>query len=393
MAWYEDGAYIARPLSEDEDREYDPEDEEEEDEDGNEQTPKSSSPAAIHAAYYRALLAQYASLRTLLHTEPPPDAYSRLPRYTPTEVRALTAGSTIATWGRAVRTADPLPLQLALMSKDSVLRLLRIVVGGKFLRAGHNIPERTSRWLWALLARLPERGQLDYMEIAWIRELGKRAVLLGTSLTLMAELRAEVDSGGLGVHEGFDASESEDGFGAYDDTEVDDGVDKSLSKKDGKGSADDLEAADESTIPNPAKPHTNGQDKEAIPKAGPKEEDKPTGKSGEVPKAPGGMDGSSDSDHEDGEISDDGDVPMDLASNASSNAGDDPKGDLEDAKARLLAQVDAAAAEDELLTAEEERQRDARMNVRATVNMILTIVGEAYGQRDLLEFRDPFIGI
>ena len=84
---------------------------------------------------------------------------------------------------------------------------------------------------------------------------------------------------------------------------------------------------------------------------------------------------------------------MDLASNASSVAGDDPEGNLEDAKARLLAQVDAAAAEDELLTAEEERQRDARMNVRATVNMILTIVGEAYGQRDLLEFRDPFIGI
>lgn len=284
------------------------------------------------------------------------------------------------------------------MSKDSVLRLLRIIVGGKFLRAGHNIPERTSRWLWALLARLPERGQLDYMEIAWVRELGKRAVLLGTSLTLMAELRAEVDSGGLGVHEGFDASESEeDGFGAYDDTEVDDGLDKSLSKKDGKSSADDQENADEpeSAISNPVTPRTNtiGQGKEAIPKAISKEEDRPTDKSGEVSKAPGGMDGVADSDHEDGEISDDGDVPMDLASNASSVAGDDPEGNLEDAKARLLAQVDAAAAEDELLTAEEERQRDARMNVRATVNMILTIVGEAYGQRDLLEFRDPFIGI
>ncbi|GAW26071.1 putative aspartyl-tRNA synthetase protein [Rosellinia necatrix] len=35
----------------------------------------------------------------------------------------------------------------------------------------------------------------------------------------------------------------------------------------------------------------------------------------------------------------------------------------------------------------------ALVNERATLNMILTVAGEFYGQRDLLEFRDPFGGL
>jgi hypothetical protein len=39
---------------------------------------------------------------------------------------------------------------------------------------------------------------------------------------------------------------------------------------------------------------------------------------------------------------------------------------------------------------EDEEVARAKANVRTTLNMILTVAGEFYGQRDLLEFRDPF---
>ena len=69
------------------------------------------------------------------------------------------------------------------------MRLLRIILGGKFLRKNQELRERTSRWIWALLARLPDKGELDYQEIGWIRELGKRAVLLMVSLAEMEVLK------------------------------------------------------------------------------------------------------------------------------------------------------------------------------------------------------------
>ena len=45
--------------------------------------------------------------------------------------------------------------------------------------------------------------------------------------------------------------------------------------------------------------------------------------------------------------------------------------------------------EPELTPAQKEAAR-AQVNLRATLNMILTVAGEFYGQRDLLEFRNPF---
>jgi len=108
-----------------------------------------------------------------------------------------------------------------------------------------------------------------------------------------------------------------------------------------------------------------------------------------------------DPDYEDGEIAEedgdkDEDIAMELESASSieeGEAADDDQGDLEDAKARLLAQLDASAAEERQRLAAEGARERSRMNMRATVNMILTVAGEFYGQRDLLEFREPFVGM
>lgn len=218
----------------------------------------------------------------------------------------------------------------------------------------------------------------------------------------MAKLRAELDSGGLGVHEGFDMSDTESDFGMYDDAEA---VGEFVKPPPKKNDAGPLEAVPTyqvgSGIVLQDTSPVAGEGSILAPKVGSKDVEKVINRPGDMHEnaiAAGPKGESPDPNHEDGEISDDdGDMPMDIASNASSQSdnegGDGREVDIEDAKAKLLARVEAAAAEDERLTAKEEHELRLRMNMRATVTMILTVAGEAYGQRDLLEFRDPFVGI
>lgn len=356
--WYEDGAYMARPDPEQID--YD----EDEDPDDDYVTDK-----AVHEAYFTSLLNQYHHLRNTVRAQPPPRA--TLPPGTPTYAAAgdRDARSTTRLWSGVLRKSDPHPLQISRLSKDSVLRILRIILGGKFLRQGYPIEERTSRWLWALLARMPDRGELDYTEIGWIRDLGRRAVLLGRSLAEMAALREELEEGALGVHEGVDESSSDEEIFADHDVEFEDNAsgcvpvtaptsDVDVDSK-SRSAGEAVDEQDETVIiESEGKPDIDSQGK-----------------------------GSVDDGQEEGEIEEDEDVAMDLASNSSE---DEPQTvGLEDAKARLLERL----AQDEQVDAKEAERDRSRMNMRATLNMILTVAGEFYGQRDLLEFREPFVGL
>lgn len=324
-----------------------------------------ASGKAIHDAYLTSLLDQYTHLRAILHAPPPSDAYSRLPSSTPIDAAPFGRNSpTTSIWSQRLRNADPIPLQLALMSKDSVLRVIRVLLGGKLLRPGHSVAERTSRWLWALLARLPDRGELNHAEIGWIRDLGRRAVLLSRSLAEMAALREELATeGGLGMDEDVDGYSSDDN--------------ESVIAADAGGD----DGPSDQTQPDPIATMPDKVDSAAERKPPPPDEDP---------------------DYEDGEIAEgedgykDEDIAMELESASSveeGEAADDDRGDLEDAKARLLAQLDASAAEEKQRFAAEEARERSRMNMRATVNMTLTVAGDFYGQRDLLEFREPFVGM
>lgn len=251
------------------------------------------------------------------------------------------------------------------MSKDTILRILRVLLGGKFLRRGYTLPERTSRWLWALLARLPDKGELNYAEIGWVRDLGRRAVLLGRSLAEMAALREELAEGGLGAHEAVDRSSSdEDVMVDAEELEVEGAVSP--------------EQDEDDTTPPEVEQDEGHPSKADTPKPQP---------TSPVPEP----------DAEEGEIDEEEDVAMDLASESEGEDGEvapQPKEDLEEAKARLLAQLDKGPTSDDEAEAEKEAAKQrSRANLRATLNMILTVAGEFYGQRDLLEFREPFVGM
>ncbi|KDN71327.1 hypothetical protein CSUB01_10746 [Colletotrichum sublineola] len=383
--YYEDGAYMARPDHWGDDPctlgDHDAEDGEWRGNEGvyDDDEDTADTEAAIHEAYFASILSRFNTLRRTLHTAPPPSVVAGLPRTHDYHVGAFGPKSgTFAIWSQRLRATDPLPAQIASMDKDGVLRVVRVLLGGKFLRRGCELRERTSRWLWALLARLPERGELNHAEIGWVRDLGRRAVLMMQSLADMAALRDALEGEGmdLGVHDAVD--ESSDDEDVLREMEVEERDGEEVSGK----TADTPSAASE------------------VPPAAARSEEP-----GPVPTEP-----IEDGEVEDGEIDDDQkSEPMDVSEDGEIDDGEvaeepAPVETLEDARARLLAQLDTAAedapseapSEGPVAEAEDEEMADqlrARMNMRATLNMILTVAGEFYGQRDLLEFRDPFTGM
>lgn len=293
------------------------------------------------------------------------------------------------------------------MTKDGVLRVLRVLLGGRFLRRGVEVRERTSRWAWALLARLPDRGELDYAEVGTVRELGKRAALLLWSLREMDLLREEVD--GEAEVEGEGEGEGEVdlelvGHGDGADEEQWAGEDAGGDDDNGEGVGEaesDGERPLDRGVPANDRDEPEAQAQARAPAPAPSGSDSapdPTINSAD-------SDSDSDADMEDGEITE---TPAPTATEplaptppapAPASAPQPPVGEsIESAKARLLANLDSIDGDGEEpevsdVSPEVSDAARARMNMRATLNMILTVAGEFYGQRDLLEFRDPFHGV
>ncbi|KAI0805025.1 hypothetical protein GGR55DRAFT_698368 [Xylaria sp. FL0064] len=439
--YYQDGAYVAYPeghgVEDDEDEEYYDEgcdgdeqgeaksenDDDPDASDSADNRPRNSSADEIRDAYFASITSRFMALRKLLQTDPPDSALRALPATNPTEVGVWKRGvDTFQKWERSLRATDPLPAQIASMHKDSVFRLLRVLLTCKFLRKRTQLRERTSRWIWALLARLPDAGELDYMEIGYIRELGKRAILMMVSLAELEVLREHYDVAGSspGDEDEYEVGADVDDF--FDDDDDDD---------------DDSNQDNPVDIANAPTPEDTGTRVEAnlTPVSSNPNNDAdqaPHGSTNTVHEAgnahlqtPSPDDASDvemqlDSDMEDGEVADEPPTPR-----------SDPIADIETAKARLLARLNdtnddsevqdhndnesitpgtqSVLVEDQATQimpgyrtveseddAEYERYPEldrAKVNERATLNMILTVAGEFYGQRDLLEFRDPFGGL
>lgn len=346
--------------------------------------------AAVRDAYYASLTARFLSLRARLRQTPPPELVAALPPSHSTEVGGFGPRSrTFREWARRLRHTDPHPVQVAALGRQGALRLLRVLLGGKFVRRGHELRERTSRWIWALLARLPDCGQMDYSEVGWVRELGKRAVLMMVSMAQMAALREQVEGDLEGEELGEDDDEEEEeGGGPYVSEMVVDDDEENVA-----GARGEPASATGDGERQPVGADTNaGANPTSVPSANRDGDDENDDEGGEK-----------DMDIDDGEVSDEP---------AAATADKDNEADIAAAKARLLARLEeaphkqedeeeepAAAAgadadphhdeqNDEQKAAYDEAR--ARINMRATLNMILTVAGEFYGQRDLLEFRDPF---
>ncbi|KAK7985258.1 hypothetical protein PG996_005501 [Apiospora saccharicola] len=439
--FYQDGAYTALPDEYYDEEEYDETEEaeattadglktedvtngdydEEYSDDASLGRPRNSNIDEIHEAYYGSLKRQYLNLRQMLHSTPPDSLVASLPSDNPTEVDNFGASpDAFRQWTGRVMNTDPLPAQIASIHKDGVIRLLRIILTGKFLRKGQELHERTSRWLWALLARLPDKGELYYQEIGWIRELGKRAVLFMVSLAEAEILHQDYDVRGT--------KDSDDGDGL--DIEVDENLDDVSSEP---ASVDDTPPEREDNPPidkvmqdgDATGEQDNGQasDKAVESLATPAPVKKESSPQATEPQVPEGTTDNATS-QSDVEMQIDSDMDEGEVSAVSQPKIESTTADVEMAKSKLLAQLgglngtaDDGEVEEPRLheeatepiepevkeessefaeslvdseDIEDEEVARAKANVRTTLNMILTVAGEFYGQRDLLEFRDPF---
>jgi hypothetical protein len=357
---------------------------------------------ALVEAYNTSLLSRYHALRALLQTVPSQAALDALPLVNETEVGGFGPNQhNFQKWENKLRHTDPLPAQIAAMDKGSVIRLLRIILQGKFLRRGYTLRERTSRWIWALLARLPDRGELDSVEIGWVRDLGKRAVAVSISrdhARALSEVvdRAQLEEFGLKSvlneidEEQQDEEEEGMGLGGYEEDleegetvhENDDQAVQPYSRFNSSSPAPEESrhvqpAAPVQDVEEKALDNDPAMDLEDGEVSDPDDTSAPRPQVEEIKEA--------ESDMEDGEIADDEPSNNEDISNA-----------IAAAKARLLASLGNSDTPNEpLVSSAPEQDEDAdlmadKFNMRTTVNMILTVAGEFYGQRDLLQFRAPF---
>ena len=245
-----------------------------------------------------------------------------------------------------------MPAQIASMDKDTVLGLLKLMAGGALLKRGVEVDMGVSRWAWSLLAKLPERGELGSEEIGIVRELGKKAVLVAIGLRE-----------GHRWEEGMQEVEAEYDDGEDTGTEIVNGDKIPLDDDDIFQDGDELENdAGDGISPVPvtaeiSEPQTNSA---AEASSG----DKAIGLSelDELAAAKARMLGSLRRSTPDTDYN----IEPEIETPPPETKGE-------------------TSTEAEKVTNPESDSK--KWNSNATVDMILTIAGEMYGQRDLLEFR------
>lgn len=336
--WYADGAYVASSDSAA----------------INGTAPEDEDP---QLAYFDSILTRYEKLRAQLQQTPPQSALDRLDRDHPTYIKALNKDLT-RWWLRNLKSVDPVPAQVASFDKSSVLRLLRLLSQGTLLKRGLGVEMSISRWTWSLLARLPERGELSSEEVGVVRELGKKAVLVGMGL----KEKEEWAEGIAQVEKGFDEDQEDEERGV----EVVNGEEIALDE--------DVAEADQ-VVAEALKPLLHVSTSSATDTLQTQTQS------------------------------------MKDEANNTAEALQNPD-DLTEAKARILAQLATKDTEAEInlepevpdvtttdstesapahLELSKSDDADiAKINTKATVDMIITVAGEVYGQRDLLEFRSQW---
>jgi hypothetical protein len=363
--------------------------------------------------YYESLITRFSALRQKLAQTPPRHAVEKLDA----DHGSYMSGSAkdYKIWRWRLRCTDPVTAQLAGMDKGTVLRLLKMLGDrkGKLLNTGEGGKKerrRMSLWVWGLLARLPEQGELVSEEVGVVRELGKRAVWVGVEMK-------GVDMGGLReqIGDGEEAEqEEEDGYGNENvsDVEVDEGNDE-LDLEGDTGETEDFIDGDYMDGSDPRHSHWDPldssllSDSDMILKIGPtlpeplQEPTPQQSSTNNSPKRPEIIKGDT-REREEAE-----DAALEAArvrlierlqSHVLPPSGPrkEPLEDDDEATRRAHGDEYRDGGRDEEMKTggvedgeeEVEDKQSAMQGTKALLDMIITIAGEVYRQRDLLEFRE-----
>lgn len=307
-------------------------------------------------SYNNLLRHRFLLLRSTLRCSPPAGAINTLDNDHPISLPRK-AGSAHKIWRRLLVTVEPRMVQLASMDMDSVLEVLEILARMMSDVVRGDDTQRVRRigaWAWGLLGKCREVGQLSTREVGVVRNLGKRAatILRKVQELEMDEYEEEVDSSVVDPPK----EETQQGNLIED-------------KKDTKE-----EVQQGSTV----------QDKEAT-----KQETQPE------PTAQGEEETKEEARLEPIVQSEEKSNQEELAEPAEAQDSSMPdasleESDLEAAKARLQARLqnNSDSAEMPASCDEEEEEDDWSIQTHALLDMIITVVGEFFGQRDLLQERE-----
>jgi hypothetical protein len=275
-------------------------------------------------AYYAVLLDRFAQLRSTL-LSPPPEILSGVDYSPPPASVALDPGASFYQWRLALLSTSPGMRLLARTPQAGVMRGLARLESP--MKVKHVMSQHGGRylgaWAWGLLAACRGLETLDSEDVAVLRSLAKKA------LWLARRLRA------LGERDSW-CQEEDDDQGAEEDT---DGLKEDREEECG-GEREDLVSGSHSS-------RTDG--------TGPGKEDSRRA----VPVT---------------EITED-DTAL-------------PAHELERRRAVLLNAIrDASPVGEPLRKREDVKGGEAKSRALATLDIVVTIVGEVYGQRDLLDSR------
>ncbi|MCJ1431608.1 hypothetical protein MMC27_000963 [Xylographa pallens] len=196
--YYEDGAYAALP-----DLSSTPEIPQYGDEDDEDIEPQE--------AYYASLSDRFRKIRTILHSSPPTTSVDK-PHNDNLSASAQAAflhNATHREWRYQILRTTPSMRLLASMHQDGVVRglgRLETLLPKKDLLADIE-GNRIGAWCWGLLGRCRQIGEMGSEEVGVLRTLGKTALRMGRKLKMQKQ-------GGLGAHYNTEAD-----VGGEDDDE------------------------------------------------------------------------------------------------------------------------------------------------------------------------------
>ncbi|KAJ5130550.1 uncharacterized protein N7515_006589 [Penicillium bovifimosum] len=158
--------------------------------------PSSAKPNVYpdtQASYYNILHHRFLLLRSTLRCSPPVEAINALDHDHPISLPRNAVAAHKA-WRRLLVTVDPQMVQLACMDMASVLEVLEILarmVSDVIRSEDVQLVRRIGAWAWGLLGKCLEVGQLSSQEVGIIRNVGKRAA---TILQKVQEIESKVPS-------------------------------------------------------------------------------------------------------------------------------------------------------------------------------------------------------
>ncbi|KAJ5188731.1 hypothetical protein N7491_005051 [Penicillium cf. griseofulvum] len=303
-------------------------------------------------SYNNLLRHRFILLRSTLRCSPPAGAINTLDNDHPISLPRK-ATSAHKTWRRLLVTVEPRMVQLASMDMESVLEVLEILARMMSDVVRGDDTQRVRRigaWAWGLLGKCREVGQLSTREVGIVRNLGKRAA---TILRKVQELENDE------YEEEVDSSVStqpkeETQRGNLADNEKD-------TKEAQQGSiVQDEKATKQETQPKPTaqveEEHKEGSQSELT--------------------VPNEDENKQDELRETAEAKDSSMPDVSLE-----------QSDLQAAKMRLQVRLQTISESVET-PAKCDEEDDWSIQTHALLDMIITVVGEFFGQRDLLAQRE-----